>query len=78
MSDEAVISIVSVAVVFGAPMLWFLGDAFIKNWRQAKIAEQNVLLKREMIEKGYTAEEIERVIEAGVDPEDKPAKLVKR
>lgn len=79
MSDEAIISIVSVAVVFVAPMLWFVGDTFIKNWRKVKIAEQAVLLKREMIERGYTAEEIERVIAAGAEqPSESSAKLVKK
>lgn len=78
MSDEAVISIVSVGLIFGAPLMWYLADTLSTNWRKVKIAEQSTLLKREMIEKGYSAEEIERVIEAGAEPSEKSAKLVKK
>lgn len=69
MNDQALIAIVSVSVVFGAPLVWYLANTFVTNWRQVKIAEQAALLKREMIERGYSADEIVRVIEVGAEPE---------
>jgi hypothetical protein len=37
-----------------------------KNWRKARESEHMVLLKQSMIERGMSAEEIERVINAGM------------
>jgi len=70
MSDDTLISIVSVSLVFGAPLLWYLVDTLATNWRKVRIAEQGMLLKREMIERGYTADEIARVVEAGAELAD--------
>lgn len=67
MSEDSLIAIVSVSVVFGAPLVWFIVDTLATNWRKVRISEQGVLLKREMIERGYTAEEIIQVLEAGAD-----------
>lgn len=65
MSDEALIPIVSVAMVFGAPLVWGVVHSLSSNWRQVKVTEQQVALKREMIERGYSADEIVRVLAAG-------------
>ena len=70
MSEDSLIAIVSVSVVFGAPLVWFIVDTLATNWRKVRISEQGVLLKREMIERGYTAEEIIQVLEAGTDRSD--------
>ena len=70
MSEDSLIAIVSVSVVFGAPLIWFVVDTLATNWRKVRISEQGVLLKREMIERGYTAEEIIQVLEAGADPSE--------
>lgn len=53
MSDEAVISVVATCVLFGAPMLWLIVDSLAKNWRKARVAEQQTILKREMIDRGF-------------------------
>ena len=65
MADEALISIVAVSVLFGAPMAWLIIDSLAKNWRKARVAEQQTILKRELLDRGFTADEIVRVIEAG-------------
>ena len=44
MSDDAVISVVAVAVLFGAPMLWMMVDTLAKNWRKARVAEYQAAL----------------------------------
>lgn len=64
MSDDSVISVVAIACVFGAPMLWGIVDSMASNWRKAKIAEAEAGLKRVMVEHGYPADEIARVIAA--------------
>ncbi len=71
MSDDALIPIAIVGIVFGAPFLWLIVTAVARYWHKVRIAEQSVLLKREMIERGYTAEEIIRVIEAGGSPRER-------
>lgn len=70
MSDEAIISVVATSVLFGAPMLWLMVDSLAKNWRKARVAEQQTVLKREMIDRGFSAEEIVRVLEAGGTPDE--------
>ena len=65
MSDDALISIVGASLLFGAPMVWLIVDSLAKNWRKARVAEHQIILKREMLDRGFTADEIVRVIEAG-------------
>ena len=76
MSDDAVISIVGASLLFGGPMVWLIVDSLAKNWRKARIAEQQTILKREMLDRGFSAEEIVRVVEAGgaADEARKPAR----
>ena len=62
MSEQGIISVVSVAMVFGAPLTWFIVQAMVSTWRQAKLDEQNAQLKREMIEREYSADDILRVL----------------
>jgi hypothetical protein len=73
MSDEHVVGLVAVVCLFGAWPLWFIIDSLASNWRKARVAEQDAVLKREMIERGFTADEIERVIASGSMAGDKMA-----
>jgi hypothetical protein len=66
MSGE-VIGLVAVVCLFGGPMIWGITDSVMSNWRKAKIAEQDAVLKKDMIERGFTADEIERVMSIGSD-----------
>ncbi|HJZ55165.1 MAG TPA: hypothetical protein VKE74_09415 [Gemmataceae bacterium] len=65
MSEETLITIVAIGCIFGLPMV--LGGIAIVtgHLRQTKVDEANAALKREMIERGYTADEVTRVIDAG-------------
>lgn len=65
MSDEALIPIVAVTAVFGFPLVGYVVSTVATNWRQVKVAEQNAALKQQMIDRGYAADEIVRVLEAG-------------
>lgn len=68
MSDEALIPIVAISAVFGGPFIGYVVHTVATNWRQARVAEENAHLKRQMIERGYSADEIVRVLEAGGEP----------
>lgn len=68
MSDDALISIVGASLLFGAPMIWLVVDSLAKNWRKARVAEYQAILKRDMLDRGFSADEIIRVIEAGGPP----------
>ena len=73
MSDEAVVGVVLFGCLLGLPLLCGLAAIVMSEWRTARIAEQNAVLKREMIERGFTADEIVRVLAAGAEPADKIA-----
>jgi hypothetical protein len=73
MSEQAIIGLVSVVCLFGAWPLWLIIDSVASNWRKARIAEQEAVLKREMIERGFSADEIERVIASSSKVGDKIA-----
>ena len=65
MSEDTMIAIVAISAGCGGPLLWGIVDTIASNWRKVRLGEQHTLLKREMIERGYLAEEIVRVLEAG-------------
>jgi len=54
---------ISMAVIGG--VLVSIVTAIMGNWRKARVAEQAYILKQSMIEKGMSADEIERVLKAG-------------
>ncbi len=58
------------AIVLG--ILWLIVYTVVEEWRKVRIAEQNAVLKKEMLERGFSADEIVRVIRNG-GPADKMA-----
>ena len=73
MSDDAVIVVVFFGCLFGLPMVCGLAAIVMSEWRKVRVAEQNAVLKREMIERGFTTDEIIRVLDAGMDAGNKIA-----
>ena len=65
MSEETLIAIVGISCAVGLPMLVGMVSVVMSHWRQARVAEQQTILKRELLDRGFTADEIVRVIEAG-------------
>ena len=57
--------LVAVVLIFGGGSLCVIISIIAENWRKARAAEQNAVLKKAMIDKGYSAEEIVRVITSG-------------
>lgn len=51
-------------IVVGVPVVGWIVTSVVTEWRKARVAEQHAALKQQMIEKGFTAEEIVNVIEA--------------
>ncbi len=51
----------------GSMTIIILGVTIAVQWRKVQQAKYNAELKERMIERGFTAEEIERVINAGAD-----------
>lgn len=46
-------------------ILWLIIYSIVESWRKVRVAEQNAVLKKDMIERGFSADEIVRVIRTG-------------
>ena len=55
---------VAIVAIGGSFIAGIIGT-LAKNWRKARESEHLAVLKQSMVEKGMSAEEIERVINAG-------------
>jgi len=65
----------------GSMTVTILGVTIAVQWRKVQQAKYNAELKERMIERGFTAEEIERVINVGADQRrvgKRAAQLVER
>ncbi len=56
--------ILFVTFIFGGWVIVAVVRAFTDNWRKVREAEQLAALKQSMVEKGMSADEIERVLKA--------------
>ena len=66
--------------VFDPPVIVFIVGAIVAvaaivapQWRKAAKASEDARLKEQMIQRGFSADEIERVIRAGADEEHSAA-----
>ena len=73
MTAQGIIAVVAIDCLFGAWPIWLVIDSIASNWRKTRIAEQEAVLKREMIERGFSADEIERVLTTSSKARDKIA-----
>jgi hypothetical protein len=71
---EDLAPVLAIAVVIGVPVIGWVITDIAKNWRKVRVSEQLAALKQSMIERGMTAEEIERVLDAGAPATDRPVK----
>lgn len=58
----------AIVVGVGGLMITLVVSSIFDNWRKVRVAEQTAVLKQTMIEKGMSADEIERVLAAGSRP----------
>jgi hypothetical protein len=56
----------SIAVVVG--VIGSIASTIMSNWRKVRESEHMIALKQSMVEKGMSADEIERVMNAGRPP----------
>jgi hypothetical protein len=63
------VAVLFVTFLFGGVALWLIVNTVAENWRKTRVAERNATLKQSMIDAGYRAEEIVRVLRAGNDPQ---------
>ena len=55
------------ASLFGGGAVYWTVDAVANHWRKVKVAEFAATLKQQMIEKGFSADEIAQVVGADAD-----------
>lgn len=67
--EEAVakdlVSILFVTFLFGGGVLWLIVASVSENMRKNRAADRQASLKQAMIEKGYRADEIVKVLNSG-------------
>jgi hypothetical protein len=72
--EEAVardlVSVLFVTFLFGGGVLWLIVTSIADNLRKARVAERQAALKQSMVERGFRADEITRVLNAGGPPEE--------
>lgn len=61
-------AILLITFIFGGWVIVGVVRSFTDNWRKVRVAEQTAALKQTMIDKGMSAEDIERVLRAGSTP----------
>jgi len=59
------VAILFVTFTFGGAILWLIVTTVAENWRKMRVAERNVTLKQSMIDRGYRADEIVKVLNSG-------------
>jgi hypothetical protein len=78
MFDGINIGLVAVAGAFLIPIMGILCGVvttWIVNWRKVRVSEHLSALKQSMIERGMSADEIERIINAGQPSKERPAEV---
>jgi hypothetical protein len=67
--EEAVakdlVPILFVTFTFGGAVLWLIINSLVENWRKVRVAEKYAILKQAMLERGYRADEIAKVVNSG-------------
>jgi hypothetical protein len=53
-------------IVVGLPVIGWIVTELASNWRKARTHEQLIALKQSMVQRGMSADEIERVLQAGM------------
>jgi hypothetical protein len=65
---EKMPAILCITFIFGGWVIVAVVRSFTDSWRKVREAEQTAALKQSMVDKGMSAEDIERVLKAGVSP----------
>ena len=68
MGSSDLASVAFFGIVVGLPILGWIITSAVTEWRKARVAEQEAVLKQSMIEKGFGADDILRVLAGGHSP----------
>jgi hypothetical protein len=63
------VAVLFVTFLFGGGTLWLIVATISEQWRKYRVAERNATLKQSMVERGYRAEEIVRVMNSNTNNE---------
>jgi hypothetical protein len=58
------VAVLFVTFLFGGLSLWLIVATVAEAWRKIRVADRNAALKQAMVERGYRADEIVRVLGA--------------
>ena len=61
--------ILFITFIFGGWVITGVVSSIMSNWRKAREAEQIAALKQSLVERGMSADDIVRVLNAGVRPD---------
>ncbi|MFO0848628.1 MAG: hypothetical protein U0871_08745 [Gemmataceae bacterium] len=68
MDSSDIAKVTFFSIVVGLPILGWIITAAVTEWRKARVAEQEAVLKQSMIEKGFGPDDILRVLAGGHSP----------
>jgi hypothetical protein len=60
------VAVLFVTFLFGGSVLWGIVATVAEQWRRVRVADRNATLKQSMVDCGYRADEIVRVLNAGM------------
>lgn len=72
LTGEELFEIVGISLLFGGPLIGWIVYTVASKWRDVRLAEQAAVLKKDMLDRGMSADEIAAVLAAGQP--DKPGK----
>jgi hypothetical protein len=59
------VAVLFVTFLFGGGTLWLMVATIAEQWQKMRRADRNATLKQSMVDGGYRADEIVRVLNAG-------------
>jgi hypothetical protein len=74
---ENIGGVLAIVFIFGGWVIGWVASSLATNWRRARESEHLAVLKQCMVERGMSADEIERIINAG-KRDDKLTELKER
>lgn len=70
MSGGQIIGLLAIVFIFGGPMIVGIVYAVVNGWTNVQKHREDSDLKHKLIDAGFSAEEIERIIKADRKPDD--------
>ena len=67
-STGEVVPIIVVSLLFGGWIVVAVAKTIATSWQRAKESEHLAVIKQQMLERGMSADEIIRVVNAGIPP----------